>query len=121
MLAAALQLAGDLTGFAVALASSALPVPHAPDVFKAAFALVDAQPRLREAMASQLGATRADLVISLGNAVALAEGRGGSALLVDAGQRTAALAEVKCTHGTQRGTSGCGGMRVCGPPPCWTR
>jgi len=93
--AAALQLAGDLAGCTVAVAGSVLPLPHAPDAFKAVFALVDAQPRLRRALEGQLGPSRADMVITLGNAVALALGRGGSSLLVDAGQRAGALSEAR--------------------------
>jgi len=102
MLAAGAALAGDLAGLAVTVAAHALPVPAGAKALTAALALVDAQPRLRRAVESYLGAPRADLLITIGNAATHAFSRGGPALVVDAGQRLCAVVELQSSRQSWR-------------------
>lgn len=98
VLAAGLAVAVDLLAFAVALPARAIPTSAAVKALTAGLALVDAQPRLRRAVEGHLGASRTDLLIAVGNAAAQAVSHGAVMLLVDSGQRLAALAEVRAAR-----------------------
>ena len=97
LLAAALALSADIAGIAVAVALRAVPVPVGTKAVTAAVAVVDAQPRLRRALESHLGAARTDLLITSAGAAAQAFNHGSSTLVVDAGQRLAALLELRAS------------------------
>lgn len=97
LLAAALALGADIAGLAAAVALRALPVPLGTRAATAAVALVDAQPRLRRVLESRLGAARTDLVITSAGAAAQAFNHGASVLVVDGGQRVAALLELRAS------------------------
>ncbi|MCW2744840.1 MAG: family P-type ATPase [Mycobacterium sp.] len=119
LLASALALTADLAGFAAAVALRAVPLPDVTRPLQAAVALVDAQPRLRRAVERHLGMSRADLVITVGNAAAQAAGKSGAGLLVDAGQRFVLLLErqagLRAWQGWERRLHGPGGVSVPDP------
>lgn len=98
VLAAGLAVAADVLAFAVALPALAIPTSAAVKALTAGLALIDAQPRLRRAVEGHLGASRTDLVIAVGNAAAQAVSHGAVMLLVDGGQRLAALAELRAAR-----------------------
>jgi cation-transporting P-type ATPase I len=81
-------------GLAFAGAGRALRVARLPAELGAVVQFVDAQPRLRGALAGAVGADRADLLLAAGNAVAQSAAQGFAGLTVDAGQRVLQLAEA---------------------------
>src|SRR5215472_14886369 len=81
-------------GLAFAGAGRALRVARLPAELGAVVQFVDAQPRLRGALAGAVGADRADLLLAAGNSVAQSAAQGIAGLTVDAGQRVLQLAEA---------------------------
>ncbi|HEX2313783.1 MAG TPA: hypothetical protein VHJ17_08625, partial [Thermomonospora sp.] len=92
--AEAIALASDCTAFALAVAGRFVRWPRMPRGFRAAVALVDAQPRLRRRLESRLGAQGADLTLALGNAVVHGLTQEPTSLAVDALYRAVLLGEL---------------------------
>jgi len=87
-------LVATAAGLALAGAGRAVRAARLPAELGSLFQFVDAQPRLRGALAGAVGADRADLLLAGGNAVAQAAAQGISGLTVDTGQRVLQLAEA---------------------------
>ncbi|MBF6175144.1 cation-translocating P-type ATPase [Nocardia blacklockiae] len=94
VLTSALQLAGDVVGLGAALTGRVLPTPAPAQMFRAAVAIVDGQPRLRGLLEAQLGRHRTEAVITVANAVGQALDGEAAGLLADATLRTARLVEA---------------------------
>ncbi|REE94991.1 cation-translocating P-type ATPase [Thermomonospora umbrina] len=92
--AEAIALASDCTAFALAATGRVVRWPRLPRGFRAAVALVDAQPRLRRELEARLGAHGADLALSLGNAVVHGLTQEPGCLAVDALYRAVLLGEL---------------------------
>ncbi|MGW0246473.1 HAD-IC family P-type ATPase [Nocardia goodfellowii] len=106
LLAAGIQVAGDLAAIAVSTAGLVLPFQPPLRALRGAAAVIDTQPRVRRVLEARLGRTRADLVLALANAIGNAAGGGASEslanLLVDTVQRTATLTEALARHNLWR-------------------
>jgi cation-transporting P-type ATPase I len=81
-------------GLAFAGAGRTLRIARLPAELGSVVQFVDAQPRLRGALAGAVGADRADLLLAAGNSVAQSAAQGIAGLTVDAGQRVLQLAEA---------------------------
>ena len=79
---------------AFAGAGRAVRAARLPAELGSLFQFVDAQPRLRGALAGAIGPDRADLLLAAGNSVAQSAAQGISGLTVDTGQRMLQLAEA---------------------------
>ncbi|GAB2661135.1 cation-translocating P-type ATPase [Nocardia goodfellowii] len=106
LLAAGIQVAGDLAAIAVSTAGLVLPFQPPLRALRGAAAVIDTQPRVRRLLEARLGRTRADLVLALANAIGNAAGGEASEslanLLVDTVQRTATLTEALTRHNLWR-------------------
>ncbi|WP_194813501.1 cation-translocating P-type ATPase [Nocardia sp. XZ_19_385] len=102
LLAAGIQVAGDLAAIAVSTAGLVLPFQPPLRALRGAAAVIDTQPRVRRLLEARLGRTRADLVLALanalGNAVSDSASESLANLLVDTVQRTATLTEALARH-----------------------
>ncbi len=87
-------LVATAAGLAFAGAGRAFRVARLPAELGSLFQFVDAQPRLRSALAGAVGSDRADLLLAAGNSAAQSAAQGISGLTVDAGQRVLQLAEA---------------------------
>ncbi|WP_052206848.1 HAD-IC family P-type ATPase [Sinomonas humi] len=103
---AAVELGADVVGLAGAVAVRALGAPVLPQEIAAAASVVDSTPRLRKVLEAQLGQGNADLVLALTNSAAQAMARGVVGLVVDAAQRTLALAEARAESAAWRQQAG---------------
>ncbi|MGW0177816.1 cation-translocating P-type ATPase [Nocardia sp. NPDC003345] len=106
VLAAAIEVAGDVCAIAVSAAGAVPPLRGLMRGVRAAAAFTDAQPRLRAHLEERLGGVRTDLVLAIANAAgsALGEGAGGgvSNLVADAVQRGFVLTEAVARHAQWR-------------------
>ncbi|MGK8505799.1 hypothetical protein [Nocardia asiatica] len=97
LLAAGIQVAGDVCAIGLSTVSAVLPLRAPARVLRAAAAFVDTQPRLRKRLEEQLGRPRTDLVLTtanaLGNALGNSAAAGTANLLVDAVHRGFTLTE----------------------------
>ncbi|WP_280314319.1 cation-translocating P-type ATPase [Nocardia abscessus] len=97
LLAAGIQVAGDVCAIGLSTVSAVLPLRAPARVLRAAAAFVDTQPRLRKQLEEQLGRTRTDLVLTTANAIGNALGNSAAAgtanLVVDAVHRGFTLTE----------------------------
>ncbi|ABD09736.1 cation transport ATPase [Frankia casuarinae] len=91
----AAALAADGVAFALASAGRLARAVPLPIEIASLVTLVDTQPRLRRWVEQMLGAGRADVVLGLVNAGALALAQGNLGLAVDAGYRMVALGEAR--------------------------
>ncbi|MFH8938693.1 HAD-IC family P-type ATPase [Streptomyces griseosporeus] len=91
---AALALAADAVGTAVALGAYALRIPPSPRLVTAAVTLLRENPRFRGWLRTRLGPSRMDLVLAAANAAAHGAGQTPPALLLDGVLRTLQLAET---------------------------
>ncbi|GGK98901.1 haloacid dehalogenase [Nocardia jinanensis] len=98
VLAAAIEVAGDICAIAVSAAGAVPPLRGLMRSVRAVAAFTDAQPRLRAHLEERLGGARADLLLAIANAAgaALGEGAAGGVtnLLADAVQRGFVLTEA---------------------------
>ncbi|MEU1981284.1 cation-translocating P-type ATPase [Nocardia sp. NPDC019395] len=98
VLAAAIEVAGDICAIAISAAGTVPPLRGLMHGVRAVAAFTDAQPRLRGHLEDRLGGTRADLLLAVANAAgaALGEGAAGGVtnLLADTVQRGFALTEA---------------------------
>ncbi|MET9284531.1 cation-translocating P-type ATPase [Nocardia beijingensis] len=97
LLAAGIQVAGDVCAIGLSAVSAVLPLRGPARVLRAAAAFVDTQPRLRKRLEDQLGRTRTDLVLTTANAIGNALGNNAAAgtanLVIDAVHRGFTLTE----------------------------
>lgn len=102
LLAAAIGVLGDLAALAVSGTSALLPVQAPVRAVRSLAALADTQPRVRRVLEERLGRPRADLLLTLANAVGTAVGESGADgvpnLLVDTAQRALVLTEAVARH-----------------------
>ncbi|MEU8895560.1 cation-translocating P-type ATPase [Nocardia sp. NPDC048505] len=98
LLAAGIQVAGDLAALAISTVGLVLPFQPPLRALRGVAAVIDTQPRVRRVIEARLGRTRADLVLALtnafGNAVNDSAAESVANLLVDTVQRTATLTEA---------------------------
>ncbi|QLY29313.1 cation-translocating P-type ATPase [Nocardia huaxiensis] len=94
VLAAAVQLMGDVVGIGLAVVGAALPVSGGTQLLRAGVALIDGQPRIRELLERRLGGHRADTVLTLGTALGQALDAQVAGLAADALSRTVRLVEA---------------------------
>ncbi|ONM47946.1 hypothetical protein B0T44_07625 [Nocardia donostiensis] len=98
VLAAAIEVAGDLCAIAVSAAGAIPPLRGMMRTVRAVSAFADAQPRLRRQLEERLGATRTDLLLAITTAAGTALGEdalgGTTNLLADAVQRGFTLTEA---------------------------
>ncbi len=103
VLAAAIEVAGDVCAIAVSAVGTVPPLRGVMHSVRAVAAFIDAQPRLRTHLEQRLGRTRADLLLAIANAagVALGEGTVGGVtnLLADTVQRAFVLTEALARRG----------------------
>ncbi|MFI5718457.1 cation-translocating P-type ATPase [Nocardia sp. NPDC051750] len=106
VLAAAIEVAGDICAIAISAAGTVPPLRSLMHGVRAVAAFTDAQPRLRGHLEDRLGSTRTDLVLAVANAAgaALGEGAAGGVtnLLADTVQRGFALTEAVARHAQWR-------------------
>ncbi|MFI9632691.1 HAD-IC family P-type ATPase [Nocardia sp. NPDC051929] len=97
LLAAGIQVAGDVCAIGLSAMSAVLPLRGPARVLRAAAAFVDTQPRLRKRLEDQLGRPRTDLVLTTANAIGNALGNSAAAgtanLVIDAVHRGFTLTE----------------------------
>ncbi|QIS14440.1 cation-translocating P-type ATPase [Nocardia arthritidis] len=98
VLSAGISLIGDLAAMGLAAAGAMVPGRAPVQLFQAAAALVDTQPRLRTMLEEQVGRARADLLVTTANAIGQAAGESVANLAVDAGLRALVLAEAGARH-----------------------
>lgn len=102
VLAAAIEVAGDLCAIAISAAGTVPPMRTFMHGVRSVAAFTDAQPRLRRHLEERLGSTRTDLLLAVANAAgtALGEGAAGgvSNLVADTVQRGFALTEAVARH-----------------------
>lgn len=107
LLAAAFQVLGDLAALAASTTGALVPLQAPVRAIRSLTALADTQPRVRKVLEERLGRPRADLVLTLANALgtAVAEegGSGVPNLLVDTVQRAMTLTEAIARHQRWRG------------------
>ncbi|WP_462188308.1 cation-translocating P-type ATPase [Frankia sp. CcWB2] len=96
----ATALAADGVAFALASAGRLARAVPLPIEIASLVTLVDTQPRLRRWVEQMLGAGRADVVLGLVNAGALALAQGNLGLAVDAGYRMVMLGEARARRDT---------------------
>lgn len=103
VLAAAIEVAGDVCAIAVSAAGAVPPLRGLMRSVRAVAAFTDAQPRLRAHLEQRLGSARTDLVLAIANAAgaALGEGAAGGVtnLLADTVQRGFILTEALARRG----------------------
>lgn len=103
VLAAAIEVAGDVCAIAVSAAGTVPPLRGVMHSVRAVAAFIDAQPRLRTHLEQRLGRSRADLLLAIANAAgaALGEGAAGGVtnLLADTVQRGFILTEALARRG----------------------
>lgn len=99
---AATALVADAVGLSVAGAGRLLKKTPLPVEIAALVTYVEHQPRLRGAVENALGPWRADVVLSLANAIGQALAQGNSGLVVDMGQRALQLAEARACRASWR-------------------
>jgi cation-transporting ATPase I len=103
VLAAAIEVAGDVCAIAVSAAGTVPPLRGLMRGVRAVAAFTDAQPRLRAHLEQRLGSARTDLVLAIANAAgaALGEGAAGGVtnLLADTVQRGFILTEALARRG----------------------
>jgi cation-transporting P-type ATPase I len=92
---AATALAADCLGIVFALTGRLARLGTPPRAFRAPIALIDAQPRLRLALARPLGPVGSDLVMAVGNVIAHGLTGGEGPLAVDAAHRVLQLGELQ--------------------------
>ncbi|BDU00278.1 cation-translocating P-type ATPase [Nocardia sputorum] len=97
LLAAGIQVAGDVGAIALSTVAAVLPLRKPARVLRAVAAFVDTQPRLRKPLEEQLGRTRTDLLLTTANAIGNALGNTAAAgtanLVIDAVHRGLTLTE----------------------------
>ncbi|GAA5079092.1 cation-translocating P-type ATPase [Nocardia iowensis] len=102
LLAAGIQVAGDICAIALSTAGAVLPLRGPAGMLRSVASVVDTQPRLRRQLEHRLGRTRADLLLSIANAVGNAFGtqasEGVANLVADTAQRSFTLAEAVARH-----------------------
>ncbi len=103
VLAAAIEVAGDVCAIAVSAAGAVPPLRGLMRSVRAVAAFTDAQPRLRAHLEQRLGSARTDMVLAIANAAgaALGEGAAGGVtnLLADTVQRGFILTEALARRG----------------------
>ncbi|WP_459546180.1 HAD-IC family P-type ATPase [Nocardia sp. X0981] len=106
VLAAAIEVAGDICAIAISAAGTVLPMRGLMRGVRAVAAFTDAQPRLRGHLEERLGNTRTDLLLAIANAAGTALGEGATGgvtnLLADTVQRGFALTEAVARHAQWR-------------------
>ncbi|GGO82650.1 HAD-IC family P-type ATPase [Wenjunlia tyrosinilytica] len=103
---AAVSLATDCVGIAVAAAWRYLPVPPLPRALRAPLVLAQTQPRARRILRERLGAPHADMLLALASAVVHAATAGAAAMGVDAVQRAMQLSEIRSAQEAWRQREG---------------
>lgn len=102
VLAAAIEVAGDICAIAVSAAGTVPPLRGLMRTVRAVAAFTDAQPRLRRLLEERLGNTRTDLLLAIANATGTALGEGAAGgmtnLLADTVQRGFILTEAVTRH-----------------------
>ncbi|WP_157106925.1 cation-translocating P-type ATPase [Nocardia arthritidis] len=97
LLAAAIQVAGDVGAIGLSAVGAVLPLRGPARMLRAAAAFVDTQPRLRKRLEEQLGRSRTDMVLTTANAIGNALGNSAAAgtanLVIDAVHRGFTLTE----------------------------
>ncbi|MEU2122604.1 hypothetical protein [Nocardia niwae] len=97
LLAAGVQVAGDVGAIALSTVAAVLPLRGPARVLRAVAAFVDTQPRLRKPLEEQLGRSRTDMVLTTANAIGNALGNSAAAgtanLVIDAVHRGLTLTE----------------------------
>lgn len=92
---AAAALAADALGIAVAASSRLLRITPLPRSTRAPLVLVEAQPRLRRAVAARFGPVGGDLLVTVGNAITHGLSEGPAPLAVDGVHRLLQLGELR--------------------------
>lgn len=92
---AAMTLAADCVGMAVAAAWRVLPLPALPRALRVPVVLAQTQPRVHRMLRRRLGAPHADMLLAVTSAVVHAATAGTVAPGVDAVQRVLKLAEIR--------------------------
>ncbi|WP_280353729.1 cation-translocating P-type ATPase [Nocardia otitidiscaviarum] len=98
VLAAAVQLAGDLVGIGVAVARSALPGSTPAQLLRAGVSLADGQPSARALLERHLGRDRTDTLLTTGSALGQALDGHLASLVADSLQRTVRLVEAAARY-----------------------
>lgn len=102
VLAAAIEVAGDICAIAVSAAGTVPPLRGLMRTVRAVAAFTDAQPRLRGLLEDRLGGARTDLLLAIANATGTALGEdaagGMTNLLADTVQRGFVLTEAVARH-----------------------
>lgn len=97
LLAAGIQVAGDVCAIGLSAVGAVLPLRAPARVLRAAAAFVDTQPRIRKRLEEQLGRPRTDMVLTTANAIGNALGNSAAAgtanLVIDAVHRGFTLTE----------------------------
>lgn len=98
VLAAGIQVAGDVCAMALSGVGALLPLRGPARALRAAAAFTDTQPRVRRALEQRLGRPRTDLLLTttgaVGNALGDRAARGVADLMVDTVQRSLMLTEA---------------------------
>lgn len=106
VIAAAIEVAGDICAIAISAAGAVPPLRGFMHGVRSVAAFTDAQPRLRRHLEERLGSTRTDLLLAVATAAgsALGEGAAGGVtnLVADAVQRGFALTEAVARHAQWR-------------------
>ncbi|NKY31742.1 cation-translocating P-type ATPase [Nocardia speluncae] len=106
VIAAAIEVAGDICAIAISAAGTVPPLRGVMRGVRSVAAFTDAQPRLRRHLEERLGSTRTDLLLAVANAAgsALGEGAAGGVtnLVADTVQRGFALTEAVARHAQWR-------------------
>lgn len=92
---AAMTLAADCAGMAVAAAWRVLPLPALPRALRVPVVLAQTQPRVHQMLRRRLGTPHADMLLAVTSAVVHAATAGTMAPAVDAVQRVLKLAEIR--------------------------
>ncbi|MFF3228340.1 HAD-IC family P-type ATPase [Nocardia suismassiliense] len=107
VIAAAIQVAGDLCAVAISLAGVAPPMRPPLRAARALASIAETQPRVRDQLEQRLGRARTDLVLTLVSALGTALGEnapdGIPTLLLDAAQRSLLLTEAVARRVSWRG------------------
>ncbi|MBF6347742.1 cation-translocating P-type ATPase [Nocardia flavorosea] len=106
VIAAAIEVAGDICAIAISAAGTVPPLRGFMRGVRSVAAFTDAQPRVRRHLEERLGSTRTDLLLAVANAAgaALGEGAAGGVtnLVADTVQRGFALTEAVARHAQWR-------------------
>ena len=95
LISAVIALGADVVGIAVAASGKFLPLPQVPRAIRAPIVIIEAQPRLRQAVLDRLGPLGGDLALALGNAIAHGLSQGTAPLAVDAVARLIQIGELR--------------------------